>query len=411
VLIEPLACCIHAALRGGATKDDVVVVVGAGTIGLLTVAAIRMFTPPRRLIAVAKHPTRMVVVGTFRESEVGTGTPVAGLLADLRREANVARVSLGGLGDLDVLALMESGVGRPLERAEWGLRDALLAETDGNPFFVLELLRHLAETGGFRQDASGRWEASAELNAATLPVSVQEVIGERVAHLGQEAVRVLSLAAVIGRDFELGVLASASDTAEGALLDMLDKATAARLVADVGAGRLVHAVVTHVSYNTDDLTPIIHRGDSNALANRFGGRAPIFPGEILGDQRNGNSVVRVTPAEITTGNERYAQSREIFGRNEQQMPGRRKHSVPVRVVLHEDIVEPAISVQGYSAGKGNRGNPGNGSEPVLDSLLNARDAGIVSHIGIRNGNAKCLKLGGARESRICVRQHAESANH
>ena len=58
VLIEPFACCIHAALRGGATKDDVVVVVGAGTIGLLTVAAIKMFTPPRRLIAVAKHPTQ-----------------------------------------------------------------------------------------------------------------------------------------------------------------------------------------------------------------------------------------------------------------------------------------------------------------------------------------------------------------
>jgi threonine dehydrogenase-like Zn-dependent dehydrogenase len=58
VLIEPLACCIHAALRGGARKDDVVVVLGAGTIGLLTVAAIRMFTPPKRLIAVAKHPTQ-----------------------------------------------------------------------------------------------------------------------------------------------------------------------------------------------------------------------------------------------------------------------------------------------------------------------------------------------------------------
>ncbi len=58
VLIEPLACCIHAALRGGATKDDIVVVSGAGTIGLLTVAAVRLFTPPKRLIAIAKHPTQ-----------------------------------------------------------------------------------------------------------------------------------------------------------------------------------------------------------------------------------------------------------------------------------------------------------------------------------------------------------------
>ncbi len=58
VLIEPLACCVHAALRGGATKDDVVVVSGAGTIGLLTVAAVKLFTPPKRLIAIAKHPTQ-----------------------------------------------------------------------------------------------------------------------------------------------------------------------------------------------------------------------------------------------------------------------------------------------------------------------------------------------------------------
>jgi threonine dehydrogenase-like Zn-dependent dehydrogenase len=56
VLIEPLACCIHAALRGGATAGDLVLVIGAGTIGLLTIAAVREFTPPRRLIAVAKHP-------------------------------------------------------------------------------------------------------------------------------------------------------------------------------------------------------------------------------------------------------------------------------------------------------------------------------------------------------------------
>jgi len=57
-LIEPFACCIHAALRGGATKDDIVVVSGAGTIGLLTVAAVKLFTPPKRLIAIAKHPTQ-----------------------------------------------------------------------------------------------------------------------------------------------------------------------------------------------------------------------------------------------------------------------------------------------------------------------------------------------------------------
>lgn len=56
VLVEPLACCLHAALRSPAAPEDVVIVHGAGTIGLLTVAAVRLLTPPRRLIAVAKHP-------------------------------------------------------------------------------------------------------------------------------------------------------------------------------------------------------------------------------------------------------------------------------------------------------------------------------------------------------------------
>src|SRR5437016_7134107 len=56
MLTEPLACSIHAALRGAATKDDVVLVAGAGAIGLLTVAAVKLYTPPRQLICIAKYP-------------------------------------------------------------------------------------------------------------------------------------------------------------------------------------------------------------------------------------------------------------------------------------------------------------------------------------------------------------------
>ncbi|HEX4216213.1 MAG TPA: zinc-binding dehydrogenase [Candidatus Dormibacteraeota bacterium] len=58
VLVEPLACSVHAALRAEIGGDDVIVVQGAGTIGLLTVAAVRQLTSPRRLIAVAKHPSQ-----------------------------------------------------------------------------------------------------------------------------------------------------------------------------------------------------------------------------------------------------------------------------------------------------------------------------------------------------------------
>jgi threonine dehydrogenase-like Zn-dependent dehydrogenase len=76
VLIEPFACCVHAALRGGAGKDDIVVVSGAGTIGLLTVAAIKLFTPPRRLIAVAKHPTQRDLARKLGADQVITPSEV-----------------------------------------------------------------------------------------------------------------------------------------------------------------------------------------------------------------------------------------------------------------------------------------------------------------------------------------------
>ncbi len=76
VLIEPFACCVHAALRGNAGPDDVVLVFGAGTIGLLTVAAVRAFTPPRRLLAVAKHPHQRELARTLGADQVITPNEV-----------------------------------------------------------------------------------------------------------------------------------------------------------------------------------------------------------------------------------------------------------------------------------------------------------------------------------------------
>ena len=101
--------------------------------------------------------------------------------------------------------------------AEQGLalRDAVLAETAGNPFFVVEILRHLAETGAIYQDVDGRWTADADLRAVGLPVSVKEVVGRRVAALGPETERVLGLGAVIGRDFDVPLLAAVGQDRRG----------------------------------------------------------------------------------------------------------------------------------------------------------------------------------------------------
>jgi threonine dehydrogenase-like Zn-dependent dehydrogenase len=63
VMVEPLACALHAVLRNEPGPDDLVLVVGAGTLGLLIIAALRHAARPRRVIAVAKHDGQRRLAG------------------------------------------------------------------------------------------------------------------------------------------------------------------------------------------------------------------------------------------------------------------------------------------------------------------------------------------------------------
>ena len=94
-------------------------------------------------------------------------------------QSGVSRIELVGLGDAEVVALMEAMAGYALDEAGTNLAHAVYLETDGNPFFVNEVLRHLAEIGAIYQDETGRWTARIPLIGSTLPDSVREVIGAR----------------------------------------------------------------------------------------------------------------------------------------------------------------------------------------------------------------------------------------
>ena len=104
-----------------------------------------------------------------------------------------------------------------------------------------EVLRHLSETGAIYQDDTGRWTAAADLEEMALPDSVRAVIGSRVARLGDAVSQVLPLAAVIGRDFDLDLLARVTERTEDELLDLLDAADAVALVARSPTSRAVTA--------------------------------------------------------------------------------------------------------------------------------------------------------------------------
>jgi DNA-binding SARP family transcriptional activator len=210
----------------------------------------------RHLIA-SSEPMSLLIVGTLRSSELSTAHPLSDTLAALWRETGVSRIELGGLDDTGVLAFMEAAAGHALDDAGTDLAHAVYRETDGNPFFVGEVLRQLTESGAVYQDSTGRWIATADLEAMILPDSLRQVIGSRVANLGESARQVLPLASVIGREFDLDVLARVTERSEEELLDVLDAAATVALVEEVsdalGRYSFSHALIQHTLYQ--DLGP------------------------------------------------------------------------------------------------------------------------------------------------------------
>ena len=239
-----------------------------------------------RHLATSGQVTRVLVIGTYRDAGLGGSHPLTEALAALHRQGRLSRIELAGLDDAEVVALLEAAAGYTLDDAGMSLAHAVHRETDGNPFFVSEMLRHLSETRAIYRDATGRWAAAGALEQMALPESVRVVIGARVARLGQDAARALSVAAVIGRDFDLDLLALATATSEDELIDVLDAAAAVALVRELPgvAGRysFAHALIQHTLY--EDLGPTrrarAHRQVAGALEMLCGDHPGTRVGEL-----------------------------------------------------------------------------------------------------------------------------------
>jgi class 3 adenylate cyclase/tetratricopeptide (TPR) repeat protein len=195
---------------------------------------------------------RLIIFSTYRDAELSASHPLTEALGGLLREPGVSSLHLKGLDDTGVIAFMEEAAGHGLDDAGVGLAHQVYRETDGNPFFVAEMLRNLSESGTIYQDDTGRWTADDTEGQLALPHSVRAVIGSRLARLGDDATKALSTASVIGRDFDLDLLAATTGVDEDDLIDLLDQAQHAALVAEVPgtAGRysFAHALVQHTLY-------------------------------------------------------------------------------------------------------------------------------------------------------------------
>lgn len=177
----------------------------------------------RHLLRFGEH-ARVQIVGTYRSTDLDRSHPLAAMLADLHRDGTATRLALGGLDEDDVTAYV----------AEAGYDDeelarALAGVTGGNPFFLIEALRHVDESGG-------RWDPS------TLPQGVREAVSRRLSRLPSETNKALAAAAVVGSRFPLALV----ETVVGEdLIDAFDEACQAGIVIEEPGGRyrFNHALV------------------------------------------------------------------------------------------------------------------------------------------------------------------------
>jgi predicted ATPase len=171
--------------------------------------------------------SRLLIVGTYRDVDVGRAHPLSGALAGLRRISTFNRVLLRGLTLGEVQRMVEVSAG---QETPWGLAEAVEKQTEGNPLFVQEVLRYLVEEGLVSREA-GRWpQTGDESLARRIPEGLRDVIGKRLSRLGPDCNRVLGAAAVIGREFRLDVLQQLTGLGEDDQYAALEEAQRAAVI-------------------------------------------------------------------------------------------------------------------------------------------------------------------------------------
>jgi serine/threonine protein kinase len=194
---------------------------------------------------------RLLIVGTYRDVEVDRSHPLSAALAELRRVSTYGRVLLRGL-NADEVRRMLDGITR--EEIPWTLAEAVHRQTEGNPLFVQEVVRFLVEEGLLsKQDGRYRPTRDTPLEMS-IPEGLRDVIGKRLSLISKECNQLLSVAAVIGRDFRLEVLNKVSGLTEDEVFSALEEAKKAAVIeerAGVGAAvtyRFAHAFFRQTLY-------------------------------------------------------------------------------------------------------------------------------------------------------------------
>jgi predicted ATPase len=184
--------------------------------------------------------SRLLLIGTYRDVEVSRHDPLNDTLAELIRQPVTSRLVLRGLSEAEVARCIAAVAGT--EPAPEVIA-AVHTQSEGNPFFVGEIARLLVSED--RLGGQGHLGLS-------IPEGVREVIDRRLNRLTESCNRLLAVAAVEGRDFDLNVVSQVAKLPGVKVLEELDEAADAHLVTETASGpgryRFAHALVREVVY-------------------------------------------------------------------------------------------------------------------------------------------------------------------
>lgn len=221
------------------------------------------------------EPIRLLILGTYRDTDLDRSHPLADVLADLRREPCVERVDLVGLGLDEITTFMELAAGHDLDTPGIELAKAVHRETEGNPFFLSEMIRHLAESGYIVQ-RDGQWVSDYTLDQVGIPEGIREVVGRRLSALSSTVNAALSIACAIGPEFDVATIEAAGGPSGDDLFDALDDAVRGSVVREVagsyGRYTFAHTLVRSTLYDELSTTRRVrlHWKVGEALAARHG---------------------------------------------------------------------------------------------------------------------------------------------
>jgi tetratricopeptide (TPR) repeat protein len=171
--------------------------------------------------------------------------PLSAALAELRRVSTYGRVLLRGLTPDEVRRMMES-ITR--ESVPWGLAEAVHRQTEGNPLFVQEVIRYLAEEGLIARK-EGQWRPTKDTPLEmSIPEGLRDVIGKRLSLLTPECNQLLAVASVIGREFALDTLKAVAGIDEDVFANSLKEAVRLSILEERSQRGLVRYRFTHAFF-------------------------------------------------------------------------------------------------------------------------------------------------------------------